>query len=192
MSAEAASAAGGFASAVYTTSRNNKHASLEARRQRDFDANMAARQMDFQERMSSSARQRDVADLRKAGLNPLLGLAGNGSSTPAGATASATAPEIKDGLAAGFSSALEAMAASQSLKRGREEIKLLDAQTKKAQMETIVSSKGIPEAEYKNMLWEKVKGATQTGAKVLSNVIRDAGNAFLPKQQSIPIGGPKK
>lgn len=71
---------------------------------RTNEANIAQsrEQMSFQERMSSTAYQRAMQDMKKAGLNPMLAYQRGGASTPAGAKA-----ELQDVLGKGVSSALE-------------------------------------------------------------------------------------
>lgn len=59
---------------------------------RDWTQDQALQQMSFQERMRNSAYQSAVADMKAAGLNPMLAYHQGGASTPNGAMGGTSAP----------------------------------------------------------------------------------------------------
>lgn len=66
--------------------------SLEAAKTRDFNAQQATNARDWSEEMSNTAWQRGTADMKAAGINPLLAVSQGGASVPSAAVASGSNP----------------------------------------------------------------------------------------------------
>lgn len=104
-----------------------------------FNQESAEKNQDWQQMMSGTAHQREVADLRAAGLNPILSATGGrGASTPGGAQA--TMPDLGGVVASAAS------------------VRLMDAQTKAAEAQ---ARKTAAEADSAEQAADATRPGTQ-------------------------------
>lgn len=145
---------------------------------------LAQRQMDFQERMSNTAHQREVADLRAAGLNPMLSVSHPGASTPPGAR-----PEIKSITANAVSSALAVRRLQQEL------INMKTAAYKDETQGLLNDIKWAESKAVKNYYESLTRGinAENVGKELEADIYRESsGPIFRMLEKLLPFGNTAK
>jgi len=176
---------GGIISSVFGSSSARQAADS------NHDTNISNKKLAYenrkwQEHMSSTAHQREVADLKASGLNPVLS-ANAGAGTPVGNVATME-PEITPEIAKMQSldlqkTILEAVSTAQHIKKAKEETRKLSAEADYAQKETQrFQADGVPKGTpfYQSAIYDVFKKAQ----KIDKNIVR---NSFA-KFSGVPVG----
>jgi len=147
--------------------QNNANKQLQA------DANsanerIAAENRQWQEMMSNTAHQREVSDLKKAGLNPILSATGgSGASTPSGNAPTMGAAKMEDVLGKGVSSAMAAANLEADLAQKHSATALNEAaiQTAATQQALNASNAALSQEQALNTMSATRRGYTEEEAQ---------------------------
>lgn len=111
---------------------------------------MANKQEDFQERMSSTAYQRAMVDMKAAGLNPILAGKLGGASTPSGSM-----PNLSDAISPAINTGMQ-MAQTQA------DVQLKEANTALTHTKDVLSQSLVPGAQAVSTITSALKDIVQS------------------------------
>ncbi|WNK13755.1 MAG: DNA pilot protein [Microvirus sp.] len=177
----------------------NERATAESQRNRDFQANM-----------SNTAHQREVADLRAAGLNPMLAL-GGGASSPGGSAASSSQASsnasgdtagaigrVGDSLNEGFKLALNAKQTDQQVKQTDSNIMLNQSNAALNAAKAAESVANTRRTSSTQPVIEQASKALQQGGDAINSAYHKAKNLIGDRidekfnQETKRIGAPQR
>jgi len=131
----------------------------------------ARSQMDFQREMSNTSHQREVADLRAAGLNPILSAKLGGSSTPLGAQAQQPdySSPVRD--------AASAAAAASGIKLQQAQVRNLDADSSNKEVTARIANRTeLVQVQSQIEALEKLKADTGVSSATKSRIDQEIRN----------------